>query len=66
MHQNEKKILILCDSFNHALSPFFNLYFSDVLYVSRRSPMEEKVEMIRKFKPEIVINEVVERDLDNL
>ena len=62
----KKKILVLCDSFNHALSPFFNLYFSDVLYVSRRSPMEEKVEMIRKFKPEIVINEVVERDLDNL
>ena len=28
--------------------------------------IEEKVEMIRKFKPEIVINEVVERDLDNL
>lgn len=62
----KKKVLVLCDSFNHALSPFFNLYFSDVLYVSRRSPMEEKVEMIRKFKPEIVINEVVERDLDNL
>ena len=62
----EKKVLVLCDSFNHALSPFFNLYFSEVLYVSRRSPMEEKVEMIRKFKPEIVINEVVERDLDNL
>ena len=27
------RILVFCDSFNHALSPYFNLYFSDVLYI---------------------------------
>ena len=59
------KLLVLCDSFNNAMSPYFNLYFSDVMYVSRRSSMDEKIRAIQKFKPTIVINEIVERDLDN-
>ncbi|CDE76859.1 putative uncharacterized protein [Sutterella sp. CAG:521] len=59
------KLLVLCDSFNNAMSPYFNLYFSDVMYVSRRSSMDEKIQAIQKFKPTIVINEIVERDLDN-
>ena len=59
------KLLVLCDSFNNAMSPYFNLYFSDVMYVSRRSSMDEKIRAINKFKPAIVINEIVERDLDN-
>ena len=59
------KLLVLCDSFNNAISPYFNLYFSDVMYVSRRSSMDEKIRAIQKFKPTIVINEIVERDLDN-
>lgn len=59
------KFLVLCDSFNNAMSPYFNLYFSDVMYVSRRSSMDEKIRAIQKFKPTIVINEIVERDLDN-
>lgn len=59
------KLLVLCDSFNNAMSPYFNLYFSDVMYVSRRSSMDEKIRAIHKFKPTIVINEIVERDLDN-
>ena len=59
------KLLVLCDSFNNAMSPYFNLYFSDVMYVSGRSSMDEKIRAIQKFKPTIVINEIVERDLDN-
>lgn len=59
------KLLVLCDSFNNAMSPYFNLYFSNVMYVSRRSSMDEKIRAIQKFKPTIVINEIVERDLDN-
>ena len=59
------KLLVLCDSFNNAMSPYFNLYFSNVMYVSRRSSMDEKIRAIKKFKPTIVINEIVERDLDN-
>ena len=59
------KLLVLCDSSNNAMSPYFNLYFSDVMYVSRRSSMDEKIRAIQKFKPTIVINEIVERDLDN-
>lgn len=59
------KLLVLCDSLNNAMSPYFNLYFSDVMYVSRRSSMDEKIRAIQKFKPTIVINEIVERDLDN-
>lgn len=59
------KLLVLCDSFNNAMSPYFNMYFSNVMYVSRRSSMDEKIQAIKKFKPTIVINEIVERDLDN-
>ena len=59
------KLLVLCDSFNNAMSPYFNLYFSNVMYVSRRSSMDEKIRAIQKFKPMLVINEIVERDLDN-
>ena len=59
------KLLVLCDSFNNAMSPYVNLYFSNVMYVSRRSSMDEKIQAIQKFKPMIVINEIVERDLDN-
>lgn len=59
------KLLVLCDSFNNAMSPYFNMYFSNVMYVSRRSSMDEKIQAINKFKPAIVINEIVERDLDN-
>lgn len=59
------KLLVFCDSFNNAMSPYFNMYFSNVMYVSRRSSMDEKIQAIKKFKPTIVINEIVERDLDN-
>lgn len=60
------RILVFCDSFNHALSPYFNLYFSDVLYTSRHCSVDEKIDSIRKFKPTIVLDEIVERNLDNL
>lgn len=59
------KLLIFCDSLNNAMSPYFNMYFSNVMYVSRRSSMDEKIHALKKFKPMLVINEIVERDLDN-
>lgn len=59
------KLLVFCDSFNNAMSPYFNMYFSNIMYVSRRSSMDEKIQAIKKFRPTIVINEIVERDLDN-
>lgn len=61
-----KRVLVLGDSFATALSPFFNLYFKEVIYISRYSPKETQQNLIQKTHPDIIVEVVVERLLDDL
>ena len=59
----QKRVLVFCDSFMTAMSPYLNATFTHVLYVSRnRAPGDWKA-LIDAFGPELVIYETVERGL---
>ena len=66
---NDKRVLVLCDSFTGKLAPFVNASFKHVLYVSRHFPVlspeeiQKRADWIDTFKPEIVIFQIVERML---
>ena len=60
---HDKRVLVFCDSFMTALSPFMNATFTHVLYVSRNRSLESWRPLIEAFKPELVIYETVERGL---
>lgn len=61
-----KRVVVLGDSFATALSPFFNLYFKEVTYISRYSPKETQKDLIQKIRPDIIVEVIVERLLDDL
>ena len=61
-----KRVVVLGDSFATALSPFFNLYFKEVTYTSRYSPKETQKDLIQKIRPDIIVEVIVERLLDDL
>jgi hypothetical protein len=52
--------VVVCDSFAHALVPFFGESFERVIYIWDRRYFAEAVTL---FKPDTVIDEVVERAL---
>ena len=58
-----RRVLIFCDSFMTAMSPYINATFRNVLYVSRNRNPSDWQQIINAFQPEIVIYETVERDL---
>ena len=58
---NKMQVVVICDSFMMALSPFFNAAFSDIVYISDGLSVKEKQAIIRKYKPELVIYEAVGR-----
>ncbi len=60
---HDKRVLVFCDSFMTALSPFMNATFTHVLYVSRNRSLESWRPLIEAFKPDSVIYETVERGL---
>ena len=55
------KAVIYRDSFFIALQPYFSNKFSSVTYISERINQPSLEKEIKKHKPDIVINEVVER-----
>ncbi len=59
----EKRVLVFCDSFMTAMSPYVNATFTHVLYASRNRPPEDWKALIDAFRPELVIYETVERGL---
>ena len=59
----DKRVLVFCDSFMTALSPFMNATFTHVLYVSRNRNLESWRSLIDAFQPELIIYETVERGL---
>lgn len=60
---NKLKVLILCDSFMTAMSPFFNINFSDIYYSSKHRPFKEIEKIMIDFKPNLIVYETVERAL---
>lgn len=60
---NKHRLLILCDSFMVAMTPYFNLNFSEIYYSSRHRPVTELEALMKEFKPDLVIYETVERAL---
>ncbi len=59
----EKRVLVFCDSFMTAMSPYLNATYQHVLYVSRNRPPGDWKSLIDVFRPELVIYETVERGL---
>lgn len=60
---NSMRILLIHDSFAIALAPYFNMAFSEVMYVPRRGSTARLVRLIEEFQADIVIYETVERSL---
>ena len=58
---NKMKLVVIGDSFFEALSPFFNASFSDIVYITHAIPVQDKKHVIRKFRPDVVVYETVER-----
>ena len=58
---NRQKVLIFCDSFMTAMSAFFNMNFAEVHYISRHHPQQVLMAKIREVKPDVVVDEQVER-----
>jgi len=59
----QKRVLVFCDSFMTAMSPYLNATFAHVLYASRNRAPEDWKALIDAFGPELVIYETVERGL---
>jgi len=63
---NEKRVLIVTDSFGKALSPFFVTTFSEVIFVHRGQALKNLHNfgrLIEKWKPDHVFLVFVERDI---
>lgn len=60
---NNKKLLMIRDSFGNAMAPYIGGYFSET-YMPHRG--DYSVAMIMEENPDIVVYEVVERYVDNL
>lgn len=61
--KNSQRVVVFCDSFMGALSPFINASFKHVLYISRHDDIEKIQASVKAFKPDLIIYETVERDL---
>lgn len=59
---NQKRIVVICDSFMIAMSMYFSLNFSNVYYMSRHCPDAFLLDNICRIKPDLVVYENVERD----
>jgi hypothetical protein len=62
---NDLRVFMLRDSFANRLSPMLNLSFSEVLYThyNRESLNVEIVDLMLQFRPDILLFEMVERNL---
>lgn len=58
---NNLKLVVIGDSFFTSLVPFFNASFSEIIYINDYFSMKEKIALIKKVKPDMVIWEKVER-----
>lgn len=59
----DRKILILHDSFNELMSPFWNMHFTEITYCYKKGrPMDDYVRIIEEFRPDLVVYETVERE----
>lgn len=61
--QADLKAVIFRDSFSVELEPFFSENFKQVVYLWKEYDQNNVEEILRFFKPDIVIEEVVERNL---
>lgn len=61
--QADLKAVIFRDSFSVELEPFFSENFKQVVYLWKEYDQNNVEEILRLFKPDIVIEEVVERNL---
>lgn len=59
--KNKMRVLVICDSFATAMSPFFNLNFKEVHYVSRTYDYRQLIGFVKEINPNIVVYETVER-----
>lgn len=55
------KLMLYRDSFTNALIPFFNEGFAEVIYLKKYTIDKKEIEA---FKPDIVIFEIIERNID--
>lgn len=63
---NAKRLLWLRDSFGEALLPFVTATFTEVVQVDRLGATPEKwAALVERYKPELVLDSVVERDSRN-
>lgn len=61
--ENNKKVLVIGDSFRSAMRPYLSKLYREVIYIHRDN-LNEK--LIDEIKPDIVVHEVVERYSSNL
>ena len=61
---NKARVLIFCDSFMTAMSPFFFSHFQDTYFFSYYGRSQKELEQaVRDVKPDLVVFETVERAL---
>lgn len=58
---NKMKVFIIHDSFNTAMTSFWNIHFSEIIYSNRGKNEADLIKTIKEFKPDFVIYETVER-----
>ncbi len=62
--ENQKiRLIVFRDSFFKALQPYFSRKFNSVTYIPGKISYQNLVKYIDKYQPDIVIEEVIEREL---
>ena len=62
--ENQKlRLLVFRDSFFKALQPYFSRKFKTVTYIPGKISYQKLIKYIDKYQPDIVIEEVIEREL---
>lgn len=63
--KNKMKVVVFGDSFYGPLTPFFSSNFSEIIVIYKKYDQQDMDEILRQYQPDLVIEEVVERNLFN-
>lgn len=61
--KNKMKVVVFGDSFYGPMASYFSSNFSEIIVIYKRYDQQDMKEILRQYKPDMVIEEVVERNL---